>query len=705
MGKRIDTLVMDMYEEPCVDMYFLTEHKLLRPRQLESLWRLDKQEDKQTKSAGYDDWVVTSGHAADTTKPGPSKNNKRCSDNNNLNKKPGTPSIRAQRNPNHPVEALENHINAVEIWLNDAIEYTNRQDIISAFAEEMKNHIPEQQHGLVYGDDPIENNVQEEEEAQELVKNFREGLDLQGYESRFINIGTSYKTSSFHDASATDPFFGNSVSMFGQVIVSSNTNKRKAIDYNRSNPPSIISSSSSRRSNNNFSAKETPAVRFDFFGDDPHPNMMRSNPIDHADEELQQDEDEHEALERWMKTDDVTLWPLAVRLKAHKRWAAIRNRTIEQEIQAIILQYNQVSAEIHKQSILNDAKLCRANRVVGMTSMAASKYHDLLEEIKPTIVVVEEAAEMLESQIFTAFVPSLQHLVLIGDHQQVRPSTAVRALSEQHHLSVSLFERLVKNELPYTRLSHQRRMRPEIRTLIKPIYSNPPLQDHPSVYHPPNVRGMQRNVFFLAHEQPEDHVAGTQSAYNLYEARMAARLGYHLLLQGYNPKDITIVTMCNLAMIPWPFMSAVWPDYKGKENKIIILSLVRSNHQGQIGALDVGNHVCVGLSRVKHGMYILGNAEFLCDKSNLWNEIVSDMKDGTNDVIGTTLGLHCDTHNVTTQVQWPEDFTEVKEGGCSKLCGAILNCGHQCPLRCHSYGHDKVQCIENCYNVITLPLI
>jgi hypothetical protein len=79
-------------------------------------------------------------------------------------------------------------------------------------------------------------------------------------------------------------------------------------------------------------------------------------------------------------------------------------------------------------------------------------------------------------------------------------------------------------------------------------------------------------------------------------------------------------------------------------------------------------------------MYILGNARLLCDKSDLWNEIVSNMEDGTNDVIGTTLGLHCDIHNVTTQVQWPVDFSEVKEGGCSKLCGTVLDCGHQVRL-------------------------
>lgn len=377
IGKRIDTLIMDMYEEPCVTVDFLAKHKLLRPRQLDSLRRLGEREDKRAKSAmakldsvGDDDWVVSSLPAVAPTKPGPNKNSKRGG-NNNFNKKNGASPEWAQGNPNHLVEAAEKPINAIEIWLNDAIEYTNRQDAISAFAEEMKDQLLEQQKGLVYDDDPNEEDIIDEEEAQELTQNFRDGLDLQGNKSRFINIGASYKTASSNESSATDTFFGNSTAMFGQVVTNSNANKRKVINYNKSNPPSILSNSGNRKRNNNPSAKKMPIAQFDFFSDNT-PSTMRVDPNDQSYEELQQDEEEqHEVLERWIKTDDVTLWPLTVRLKAHKRWAAMRNRSIEQEIQAIILQYNQVSVEIRKQNVLNDAKLCRANRVVGMTSTAA----------------------------------------------------------------------------------------------------------------------------------------------------------------------------------------------------------------------------------------------------------------------------------------------------------------------------------------------
>lgn len=53
------------------------------------------------------------------------------------------------------------------------------------------------------------------------------------------------------------------------------------------------------------------------------------------------------------------------------------------------------------------------------------------------------------------------------------------------------------------------------------------------------------------------------------------------------------------------------------------------------------------------------------------------MEDGDKEMIGTKLSLKCTQHNAITKVQWPVDFTEAHEGGCSRMCGRILDCGHQ----------------------------
>ena len=82
----------------------------------------------------------------------------------------------------------------------------------------------------------------------------------------------------------------------------------------------------------------------------------------------------------------------------------------------------------------------------------AAKFRNLLQRIQPRITVVEEAAEVLESHIVTSLTPGCQHLILIGDHQQLRPNPTVYKLAKDYSLDVSLFERMVKNGRIYISL-------------------------------------------------------------------------------------------------------------------------------------------------------------------------------------------------------------------------------------------------------------
>ena len=60
------------------------------------------------------------------------------------------------------------------------------------------------------------------------------------------------------------------------------------------------------------------------------------------------------------------------------------------------------------------------------------------------VVIVEEAAEVLEAHIVTSLPQSTEHLILIGDHQQLKPSPTVYELAKKFNLEISLFERMVR---------------------------------------------------------------------------------------------------------------------------------------------------------------------------------------------------------------------------------------------------------------------
>lgn len=109
-------------------------------------------------------------------------------------------------------------------------------------------------------------------------------------------------------------------------------------------------------------------------------------------------------------------------------------------------------------------------QIVGMTTTGAAMHQAALRSLKPRIVIVEEAAEVLEAHLLTSLTEACQHAILIGDHKQLRPNPAVYELAKKYKFDVSLFERLIRNRFPYRMLKNQHRMRPEISRTLMPFF-------------------------------------------------------------------------------------------------------------------------------------------------------------------------------------------------------------------------------------------
>ena len=155
-------------------------------------------------------------------------------------------------------------------------------------------------------------------------------------------------------------------------------------------------------------------------------------------------------------------------------------------------------------------------------------------------------------------------------------------------------------------------------------------------------------------------------------------------------------------------------NYQGEENDIILLSLVRSNPDSQIGFLKTSNRVCVALSRARHGLYIFGNSECLLgSKIEVWGNVVRYLKE--NNYIGDSLCFKCINHNDTdnqgniTKVKTLGDFSKVPEGGCDRRCDVRMDCCHACGSMCHPYekteddptGHKTMKCQKPCERPMT----
>ena len=412
-----------------------------------------------------------------------------------------------------------------------------------------------------------------------------------------------------------------------------------------------------------------------------------------------------------MHLDDI------YRLETKDRWRLYRlwRKRAEEHHQKLFKtrqgEYDQAVERKQEIARMEEYEILRKACVIGMTTTCAAKYRSILKEIRPRIVIVEEAAEVLEAHIIASLTPGCQHLILIGDHQQLRPTPAVYDLAKRYKLDVSLFERMVNVGIQCETLNVQHRMRPEISALMKHIYDD--LENHESVEKYEDIKGMKKNMFFINHNYMEDSCNQSHSHVNEHEAKFLVALCRHLMQQGYKAEQITLLTTYTGQMyairdclqeedaIKEPLKPendssfrgvrvTTVDNFQGEENDIILLSLVRSNKDEKVGFIKIVNRACVALSRARKGFYCIGNFGLLSKHSDIWKKIVTDLKASSS--IGNVLPVVCQIHNDEISVKTAEDFnTKVPMGGCQRPCTVRLKCGHACPLACHPSDRDHVE--------------
>jgi helicase required for RNAi-mediated heterochromatin assembly 1 len=136
----------------------------------------------------------------------------------------------------------------------------------------------------------------------------------------------------------------------------------------------------------------------------------------------------------------------------------------------------------------------------------------------------------------------------------------------------------------------------------------------------------------------------------------------YLVLNGVKLEDITVLTfytgqkkmilkaLRNHANLQGQFFRVATVDsYQGEENKIVLLSLVRSNSDSEIGFLSLENRVCVALSRAQQGFYLFGNSSNL-RINPLWKKVLDIMGQSLNR-LGSEFPLTCKKHGNQVQIK------------------------------------------------------
>ena len=362
-------------------------------------------------------------------------------------------------------------------------------------------------------------------------------------------------------------------------------------------------------------------------------------------------------------------------------------------------------------------------QVVGCTTTGLTKYRCLLAALKPKVLMVEEAAETREPNITSAIFPTLDQIILVGDHQQLVPHVDVRELGfEPYNLNVSLFERLVTGtELPYCQLQVQRRMIPAIREVVQTFY--PSLRDHETVEdtkNRPPVPGIAHNLWWFQHDWPDSRNERF-SFVNMEEASMIVGFAQYLAQNGIEPSQMTVLSFYSgqVELITsllrnnkwfqiyhpgqdWTQVVRTVDGFQGEQNDVILLSVVRSSpEKPNAGFVENENRAVVALSRAKRGLYVFGNDDNLLDSSNRSRETWEKVCNVFLRSRGRTLPVVCKNHGKITEIQGPDGWLGVSGGGCQNVCEKTCQNGHPCGIPCHPTPQSQIYCQRPCQRILT----
>ncbi|KAK6501313.1 hypothetical protein TWF481_009154 [Arthrobotrys musiformis] len=282
------------------------------------------------------------------------------------------------------------------------------------------------------------------------------------------------------------------------------------------------------------------------------------------------EEDSGRPLEELLEVPGWSLNPgERYRLFEHCRQSVIEGLT--QRLQASLEHFASTKKARTSLFLDSDRKYLEKVDILGITTVGLVNNSELVRTLPAKVMVCEEAGEVLESHVLTALLPSIQHVILIGDHLQLRPKISTQSLSKeydrrdkrQYNLDESLFERLAaarfnvrkENEdgeevvepvgFPIGQLDIQRRMHPSIANLVRSTLY-PALSDHEGTTGYPDVAGIKKRLFWLDHrnfEDPTDPGETMQSKTNSWEARMVVSLVTYLSRQGvYKNGEIAVLT-------------------------------------------------------------------------------------------------------------------------------------------------------------------
>ncbi|KAK1380566.1 hypothetical protein POM88_027310 [Heracleum sosnowskyi] len=265
------------------------------------------------------------------------------------------------------------------------------------------------------------------------------------------------------------------------------------------------------------------------------------------------------------------------------------------------------------------------------------------------LLVIDEASQLKECEsLIPLQVRGIEHVVLVGDQCQL-PAFVSSKVSAEAGFGKSLFERLSLLGHHRHLLDTQYRMHPNISSFPNTKFYQNRLIDSQIVksdsYKKCYLPGPSYGAYSFFNISCGREVLSDRNSWKnmveiavllkilqlLHKACDAAKLKVTVgVISPYSAQVSEIQRGLgqkydNLGNFQVHVRSV--DGFQGREEDIIIISTVRSNHDGSIGFTFSPQRINVALTRARHSLWILGNEKTLSNSDSIWEELIRNAKE------------------------------------------------------------------------------
>ncbi len=334
---------------------------------------------------------------------------------------------------------------------------------------------------------------------------------------------------------------------------------------------------------------------------------------------LSAQEDEHPLREQIKRMDEDRHRMLKQLHRKEERGRGLKAAD-RRELSTMINQLRKESNDLEfavRRQILAEAQVVLATHG-GVSGMLGKQKFDL--------VVMDEASQATEPLSWIP-ITLAKKVVFAGDSNQLPPTIYSKTAAEKG-LSTTLFERLKKSlsdELQ-TLLRVQYRMHEAIMNFSsEKFYEGKLIADESVKAHTADELAGAQKTNLTRNPVVYIDTAGTgyaetwnellESRENEGEANLTLKVVEELKSAGINPWDMAIITPYVAQVKKFRGMNqdrdleiGSVDSFQGREKEVVILSLVRSNEQGEVGFLNDTRRMNVGMTRARRLLIVIGDS-------------------------------------------------------------------------------------------------